>query len=115
MAASHLFMVRANVAPAREDAFNRWYDDEHVHDVARLPGCVRATRYRVLDGLPGDTSYRYLALYEFESEAALRQAVESVYFQELIRRFDEAWGAHTDRVRSYYGQVYPPAAGGPTA
>jgi uncharacterized protein (TIGR02118 family) len=110
MAASHLFMVRANVAPEHEAAFNRWYDEEHVHDVSRLPGCVRAARYRVLDDLPGDTSYRYLALYEFESEATLRAGVESAYFQELIRSFNEAWGAHTQRTRAYYGQIYPSPA-----
>lgn len=113
MATSHLFMARANVAPEQETAFNRWYDEEHVHDVARLPGCVRAARYRVLDDLPGDTSFRYLALYEFESEDALRRAVGSASFQELIRCFDQAWGAHTERVRACYGQIYPPAADPP--
>jgi uncharacterized protein (TIGR02118 family) len=108
VAASHLFMVRANVDAEHEAAFNRWYDEEHVHDVARLPGCVRAARYRVVEGLDGDASYRYLALYEFESEAALRAAVQSPFFQELIRTFDRAFGRQTQRVRSFYRQIYPP-------
>jgi uncharacterized protein (TIGR02118 family) len=108
MAATHLFMVRANVAPEHEAAFNRWYDEEHVHDVARLPGCVRAARYRVMDDLAGDTTYRYLALYEFESEEALQTAVQSAAFQELIRTFDAAFGPQTQRVRSFYRQIYPP-------
>ena len=101
-------MVRANVAPEHEDAFNAWYDQEHVHDVAKLPGCLRAARYRVLDELEGDTSYRYLALYEFETEEALRAAVASPRFAELIAIFNRDFGAHTNRVRSFYGQTYPP-------
>ncbi len=109
MAATYLFMVRANVAPEHERAFNRWYNEEHVHDVARLPGCVRATRYRVIDELEGDTSYRYLALYEFESLEALKAAVRSPRFQELIHLFDAVFGQHTQRLRSFYRQIYPPA------
>ncbi|MDQ3703377.1 MAG: antibiotic biosynthesis monooxygenase [Chloroflexota bacterium] len=114
MAAPYLFMVRANVAPEHEEAFNAWYDGEHVHDVSRLPGCIRGTRYRVVDGLAGDTGYRYLALYEFESEAALRAAVESEYFAQLISRFDQSFGAHTQRTRSFYGQISPPPAAAPS-
>jgi uncharacterized protein (TIGR02118 family) len=107
MAAPFLFMVRANVAPEQEDAFNEWYNREHLPDVMRLPGCLRGARYRVLDGLAGDTSYRYLALYEFESEEALRAAATSDYFQELTRKFNEAFGASSTRVRSFFGQIYP--------
>src|SRR5262245_35830129 len=79
VAAPYLFIVRANVTPEHETAFNAWYDEEHVHDVARLPGCLRGSRYRVLDGIEGDVSYRYLMLYEFESEQALREATQSPY------------------------------------
>jgi len=106
-----LLMLWTDVDAEHEAEFNQWYDDEHVHDVARLPGCVRGSRYRVLDGLEGDTSYRYLALYEFDSEEALRAAVGSPSFAELIRMFNERWGAHTNRVRSFYGQIYPPVSG----
>lgn len=109
MAARNLFMVRANVTAEREAAFNEWYDREHVHDVARLPGCIQAARYRVLDELAGDVSYRYLALYEFDSEESLRAAADSPAFQELIDEFNARFGADTERIRSFYGQIYPPA------
>jgi hypothetical protein len=49
--------------------------------VATLPGCLRAARYSVLDDLEGDTSYRYLALYEFESAAAPRAAGSDCSFR----------------------------------
>jgi antibiotic biosynthesis monooxygenase (ABM) superfamily enzyme len=107
VAAPYLFVVRANVTPDQEAAFNAWYDREHVHDVAKLPGCIGGTRYRVLDGLEGDTSFTYLALYEFDSEESIRSAANSEYFQDLIREFNAQFGQHTNRVRSFYGQIYP--------
>ena len=112
MASPYLFMVRANVDPAHEAAFNAWYNNEHLHDVAKLPGCIQAARYRILDDLEGDSSYRYLALYEFESEEALRAAAGSAYFQELIRRFDADFGSCTTRIRAFFGQIYPPPHAG---
>ena len=98
----HLFVVRASVEPQHEAAFNRWYDEEHLRDVARLPGCTGAARYRVLDG---DGSHQYMAVYAFESADALRAATTSAYFQELIRRYDAAVGAFSRRVRTTYTRI----------
>ncbi len=38
--AGALFMVRATIAPEREDAFNRWYDNEHCPQLLRYRGAV---------------------------------------------------------------------------
>ena len=100
----HLFTVRATVDAGREDEFDRWYSDEHVPDVLRLlPGCLGAARYRVLEG---DGSHQYMATYAFESEAALRTALASDNFRELIRRYDAAVGAFSTRTRTLYRRVY---------
>jgi antibiotic biosynthesis monooxygenase (ABM) superfamily enzyme len=98
----HLFVVRASVDPEHEAAFNRWYDEEHLADAARLPGCIGAARYRVLEG---DGSHQYLAVYAFASEAALRAVPGSPHLQALVDRYDEAVGQFSRRARTTYTRI----------
>jgi hypothetical protein len=57
-----LLVNAMNVDPAHEAEFNRWYDEEHVPNLAAVPGCITARRYKDLTG-----THRYLALYHLES------------------------------------------------
>jgi hypothetical protein len=54
-----LLLVMMDINPAREDEFNRWYEEEHVPERLSIPGFHRARRYRVVHGAP-----KYLALYD---------------------------------------------------
>jgi antibiotic biosynthesis monooxygenase (ABM) superfamily enzyme len=104
MSPDHILIVRATVEPDHDEEFNRWYNQEHIPDVFELiPGCLGAARYRVLDG---DGSHQYMALYPFESEAALRSALHGSEIKELIRRYDEAVGAFSTRTRTTYARVF---------
>ncbi|OBH11128.1 DUF4286 family protein [Mycobacterium sp. E1747] len=56
-------------SPQTENAYNAWYDDKHLPDVANIPGVIRASRYKLVhdvETLPGVTGphQRYLAIYE---------------------------------------------------
>ena len=53
-----LLMAWTDVDPAHEDAFNAWYNEEHIPALAAVPGVISATRYRDDTG-----THRYLALY----------------------------------------------------
>jgi hypothetical protein len=45
-----------------EDDFNEWYNEEHVPEkVGRVPGFLRARRYKSLDGRPN-----HVCVYELE-------------------------------------------------
>ena len=100
----HILIVRATVEPDHDEEFNRWYNQEHIPDVFKLiPECLSAARYRVLDG---DGSHQYMAVYPFESEAALRSALQGSGIKELIRRFDQAVGAFSARNRTTYARVF---------
>ena len=55
--------------PADEDAFNAWYDEEHVPLRISVPGFLSARRYKSVDDGSGP---RYLALYELESLGVLK-------------------------------------------
>lgn len=45
--------------PAYEEEYNAWYDEEHIPFLLRVPGVLRARRFRAVEGEP-----RYLALYD---------------------------------------------------
>ncbi|MCC2659020.1 MAG: hypothetical protein K0Q76_4128 [Panacagrimonas sp.] len=87
-----IFLVLSDATGPDTDAeFNRWYSEKHIQDVAKVPGVVSATRYRIEKGvtvLPGVNADRhgFVAIYEIEAKtkeelemfaASLRTAIDS--------------------------------------
>jgi len=82
-----ILVVVSNPTPGQEDEYNRWYSEQHLPDVLRVPGFVAAQRFKLTmdsaNSLPGP----YLAIYEMESDepnpdpkaafAALSKAAEA--------------------------------------
>jgi hypothetical protein len=74
----HIFLiVRTDVAPEMEDEFNRWYDEEHIPRLLRVPGVLWAKR-----GMNTGAGQKYIAVYEHESgevqkTEAYRDALET--------------------------------------
>jgi hypothetical protein len=68
-----LFLVFTKPVDGMEDEYNKWYDDVHVHDVARVPGVVSAQRYDLAHPGPGggEPAHRHLAIYELEGDPAI--------------------------------------------
>jgi len=84
-----LFIVMAKVKPEQEDAFNRWYDEDHMPKALnRFPGVISGRRYKIMDGGDG---YNYMALYEFESQEKMTETMKSDAIQGLIQEFDAAF------------------------
>ena len=91
-----VFIVMANVKPEQEDAFNRWYDEDHMPKALnRFPGVISGRRHKIIDGGDG---YNYMAIYEFESEAKLNETMKSDALQGLIQEFNDTFG-EVDRKR----------------
>src|SRR5205814_3254990 len=44
--ATVLFVVKATIRKDREEAFNRWYNEDHVPQVLQFKGLVSARRYK---------------------------------------------------------------------
>jgi hypothetical protein len=69
--AKYTFLAMTNPVPGKEDEFNEWYDKHHIPDVINVPGFVSGQRFRLADsqfGGEGSKAYKYLALYEIESD-----------------------------------------------
>jgi hypothetical protein len=56
---NHLHVVRVDVDPTIEEAFNRWYEEVHIPALLACPGWLSARRYVSLEGGP-----KYVAIYE---------------------------------------------------
>ena len=57
-----LLIVRTDVAPEMEEEFNRFYNEEHIPLLLKVPGVLWAKR-----GISSGDGQKYIALYEHES------------------------------------------------
>ncbi len=69
MMAHALFIAIGDAPPDHEDEFNRWYDEEHVPLLSRVPGVLRARRFFDPNGKP-----RYIALYDLADKSVPQHA-----------------------------------------
>ncbi|MBS0642565.1 MAG: DUF4286 family protein [Acetobacteraceae bacterium] len=78
-----LLMAWTDVDPAHEAEFNRWYDEEHINHLLKVPGFLSAARYRAMRGGP-----KYLAMYELEDHNVLRSSafLNEVRYRPTARR-----------------------------
>jgi DNA-binding transcriptional MerR regulator len=72
-----LMIIRTDVAPEMEEEFNRWYNEEHIPLLLRVPGVLWAKR-----GVNIEEGQKYIAVYEHESvevqqTPAYRNALET--------------------------------------
>ena len=102
--ATVLFVVKATVPKGQEEAFNRWYDEEHIPLVLQYKGAVSARRYKAI---MGEEKYQYMAVYEFKDEATFWRLMESEHFKMLKENFDSNFGTVSERTRFAYTQIWP--------
>jgi hypothetical protein len=60
-------VVQSNPVAGREDEYNNWYTNQHLHDLLRVPGFKSAQRFM----LPQDDKsavWKYMAIFEFETD-----------------------------------------------
>jgi len=99
-----LFVVKASITPEQEEAFNRWYNEEHCPQLLQFRGAVSARRYKAI---MGEDDYQYMAVYEFESEETFQRFFASGHLEQLKRDYDAHFGGVSERKRSAYVQVWP--------
>lgn len=99
-----LFVVRATITKDKEAAFNQWYNEEHVPQVLRCNGAISGRRFRKI---AGEDQYEYMAIYEFASEAALREFLQSDALKVLRAEYDQHFGDVSERVGQGWAQVFP--------
>ena len=87
-------IVRAEVDPAVRDAFDAWYQDEHLPEAVKAFDAVGAWR-----GWSDMDDNVHLAFYEFEDPADVRRVMESDALKRMIAEFDRHWQGRVTRTR----------------
>ncbi len=87
-------MVRATVAQPDRDAFDRWYQTEHLPDAKTAFNALSASRGWVDDG-----AGLHIAFYEFESLASAQAIVSSDALKSMVAEFDRVWQGRVSRTR----------------
>ncbi|KAH8824113.1 hypothetical protein DL96DRAFT_1713464 [Flagelloscypha sp. PMI_526] len=84
------------------DEVNRWYEEEHIPLLSKVPGFIRARRYK-LENFHGvtDKPYGYITLYEAESPALVKEQglidatltpwYKKVYADFIVESTKELW------------------------
>ncbi|BCP08009.1 hypothetical protein MINTM020_01070 [Mycobacterium paraintracellulare] len=74
-----LMFVFSNPVDGEEDAYNEWYDNQHIPDIFAVPGVVAVQRYELVPlELPEGAgpapltppTHRYVAIYELDRDPA---------------------------------------------
>jgi len=95
------FIVRARVEDALlKDAFNRWYQDEHLPDALKAFGARRAWR-----GWSTADPSVHQAFYEFDDLARAQTIQRSDALRGLIAEFDRVWGNKVTRSRDFFDVI----------
>lgn len=63
----YLLQVISRAMPGRDDEYNAWYDDIHIHEVLGVPGFNACARYK-RSGPGVDGPPEYVAVYEVETD-----------------------------------------------
>jgi hypothetical protein len=67
------------VVAGTEERFNRWYSEEHLEEVSRMPGWRKSTRFELIfkvqskDDPNPEVAPKYLAIHEFEKGTKVRR------------------------------------------
>jgi hypothetical protein len=89
------FVVRAQVVDASiKEAFDRWYEEEHLKDAVKAFGASAGWR----GWSEVDPSVHY-AYYEFDDLAKAQAVPGSAAIKPLIAEFDRQWGEKVVRGR----------------
>ena len=87
-------IVRAEVDPSVHDAFDTWYQNEHLPDAYKAFKVVGAKR-----GWSSVDPDVHIAFYEFPDLAAAEALMASDTLKSFIAEFDRNWGDKVKRTR----------------
>ena len=79
-----ILVVRIDVEPEMEEEFNRWYNEEHIPGLLKVPGVLWAKR-----GVNTGKGPKYIAVYEHENiDVQDSEAYRKVTQTEWTRRLE---------------------------
>lgn len=107
----YIGFVSIDVKPGGEEVLDKWYDEEHIPMLSRVPGWVRSRRFILKDwsrsGVEGQANQKpapkYLAVHEWDSlETALSPEVRASFNTPLKAELDAVVVFRELRMFEYY-------------
>lgn len=86
----YIMVVQSKAKEGRDDEYNAWYDNTHIHEICALPGVKSGKRYDATPIAFGAPGLPYLSVYEIEADDP------GVLFAEMGRRSQAGEMTHTD-------------------
>ena len=99
-----LLVVMMDVDPEGEEAFDRWYNEEHLPERLEIPGYVSARRFKLEEG---EGFLKYLCIWELEDGSPLQSEEYKAQRARSSEIRDRANQYITQRARGLYKQIYP--------
>jgi hypothetical protein len=106
-----LLVVMTDVDPEHEEDLNRWYNEEHLPALLKVPGVLSAHRYKVVPDTESPEisgtgrPQKYLTIYEHESIGVEKtEAYQKVRSTPWAERMRAHFKNHT---RHFYVQIFP--------
>ena len=93
-------IVRAEVDPSVRDAFDTWYQNEHLPDAVKSFSAAGAWR-----GWSDVDDNVHIAFYEFADLAAVNAVMASDALKRMISEFDRNWQGKVTRTREVVESV----------
>ena len=87
-----------------KEAFERWYNDEHLPERLEIPGYVSARRFKLEEG---NGVLKYLCIWELEDGSPLESDQYKAQRARPSDIRDRANKYITQRARGLYKQIYP--------
>ncbi len=73
-----IMLVMSTALDGQEEAYNTWYDKQHINDVLAVPGFVAAQRFKVAPNTGGKPSpWAYAVIYEIEADRMAESVAET--------------------------------------
>ena len=103
---STILVVMMEVDPEGEEAFERWYNEEHLPERLEIPGYVSARRFKLEEG---NGVLKYLCIWELEDGSPLESAEYKAQRERPSELRDRALSYVKQRSRGLYKQITPQA------
>lgn len=104
---NYKLVVMSRPVAGKEDQYNDWYQNQHLHDVTDIDSIQSAQRFKLVRSLNGQEFPPYLAIYDIEAddvEDALRDIKRRARTEQMP--IDEALA--DDAVGLIYEEAGPP-------
>ena len=99
-----ILVVMMEVDPEGEEAFDRWYNEEHLPERLEISGYVSARRFKLEEG---EGVLKYLCIWELEDGSPLQSEEYKAQRARPSELRDRANEYIKQRARGLYKQIYP--------